>query len=71
MAGVNCHVQLLVEMGSCKLFAQAGLGITILLISVSQVARITGMSHLTSFYFLNVTSQSIPLSTFKKITIIL
>jgi hypothetical protein len=37
--------QLLIEMGSCKLFAQDGFKLQSSLISPSQVVRITGMSH--------------------------
>jgi hypothetical protein len=45
MTGVHHHTQRLVEVGSHKLFACAGLELVILPISTSQVGRITGVSH--------------------------
>jgi hypothetical protein len=44
MTGVHHCAQLLVEMGSCQLFALAGLKL-ILPTSASQVGRITGVGH--------------------------
>jgi hypothetical protein len=42
---MHYHTQLFVEMGSCKLFAKAGLEPLVFQISTFQVARIAGVNH--------------------------
>jgi hypothetical protein len=51
MMGINHHTQLLsVEMRSWKFFCPGWPGTMILLVSVSQAAGITGMSHLLQLF---------------------
>jgi hypothetical protein len=45
VTGIYYYAQLLAEMGSYKLFAQAGLRTTVLPISASLVAGITDVNH--------------------------
>jgi hypothetical protein len=43
---------LILEIGFCELFVWAGLKLAVFLLSVSQVARISGMSHWYLPYFI-------------------